>query len=138
MAYIKKIDDIGGAAKAIDAGYIQSEIMDASYDYQKKVETGEIIVVGMNKYQIEEASPKGLLRVDPSVGEMQKARLAKLRASRDNVKVNETLAALKTACEGTDNVMPFILEAVKTYATLGEICDVMRGVFGEYQQSINL
>ena len=108
------------------------------YDYQKKVETGEIVVVGMNKYQIEEASPKGLLRVDPSVGEMQKARLAKLRASRDNVKVDETLAALKTACEGTDNVMPFILEAVKTYATLGEICDVMRGVFGEYQQTINL
>ncbi len=138
MAYIKKIDDIGGATKAIDMGYIQSEIMDASYDYQKKVEAGEIIVVGMNKYQIEEESPKGLLRVDPSVGEMQKQKLVELRAKRDGVKVSETLKALKTACEGTDNVMPYILEAVKAYATLGEVCDVMREVFGEYQQAVKL
>lgn len=138
MAYIKKIDDIGGATKAIDMGYIQSEIMDASYDYQKKVEAGEIIVVGMNKYQIEEESPKGLLRVDPSVGEMQKQKLVELRERRDSVKVRETLTTLKTACEGTDNVMPYILEAVKAYATLGEVCDVMREVFGEYQQSVKL
>jgi methylmalonyl-CoA mutase N-terminal domain/subunit len=138
MAYIKKIDDIGGATKAIDMGYIQSEIMDASYDYQKKVEAGEIIVVGMNKYQIEEEAPKGLLRVDPSVGEMQKQKLVELRAKRDNTKVNETLATLKTACEGTDNVMPYILEAVKAYATLGEVCGVMREVFGEYQQAVKL
>ncbi|GAB6106775.1 acyl-CoA mutase large subunit family protein [Fusibacter bizertensis] len=138
MAYIKKIDDIGGATKAIDMGYIQSEIMDASYDYQKKVEAGEIIVVGMNKYQIEEEAPKGLLRVDPSVGEMQKQKLVELRAKRDNTKVNETLMTLKTACEGTDNVMPYILEAVKAYATLGEVCGVMREVFGEYQQAVKL
>jgi len=138
MAYIKKIDDIGGATKAIDMGYIQSEIMDASYDYQKKVEAGEIIVVGMNKYQIEEEAPKGLLRVDPSVGEMQKQKLVELRAKRDNTKVNETLMALKKACEGTDNVMPYILEAVKAYATLGEVCGVMREVFGEYQQAVKL
>jgi len=138
MAYIKKIDDIGGATKAIDKGYIQSEIMDASYDYQKKVEAGEIIVVGMNKYQIEEESPKGLLRVDPSVGEMQKQKLVELRNRRDAAKVSETLASLKTACEGTENVMPYILEAVKAYATLGEVCDVMREVFGEYQQSVKL
>ncbi|MBS7527234.1 methylmalonyl-CoA mutase family protein [Fusibacter paucivorans] len=138
MAYIKKIDEIGGAPKAIDMGYIQQEIMDASYNYQKKVESSEIIVVGMNKYQIEEEAPKGLLRVDPSVGEMQKAKLAKLRAERDNVAVDAALTKLKAACEGTENVMPLILEAVRTYATLGEICGVMREVFGEYQQSVNL
>jgi methylmalonyl-CoA mutase N-terminal domain/subunit len=92
----------------------------------------------MNKYQIEEEPPRGLLRVDPSVGKMQSERLAKLRSERDNAKVKENLAALKKACEGTDNVMPFIIEAVKTYATLGEICGVMREVFGEYQQSVNL
>ncbi|MDN5299135.1 MAG: methylmalonyl-CoA mutase, N-terminal domain, partial [Clostridiales bacterium] len=138
MAYIKKIDEIGGAPKAIDMGYIQQEIMDASYSYQKKVESAEIIVVGMNKYQIEEEAPKGLLRVDPSVGEMQKAKLAKLRSERDNAAVEASLTKLRTACEGTENVMPLILESVRTYATLGEICGVMREVFGEYQQSVNL
>lgn len=138
MAYIKKIDELGGAPRAIDLGYIQQEIMDAAYKYQKEVESGQRIVVGMNKYQVEEAAPEGLLRVDLSVGENQKARLAELRAKRDNAAVDARLAALKTACEGTDNVMPFILDAVRAYATLGEICGVMREVFGEYQQSVNL
>lgn len=138
MAYIQKIDEIGGAPKAIDMGYIQQEIMDAAYDYQKKVENKEIIVVGLNKYQVEEEAPKGLLRVDPSVGEMQKNKLKALRAGRDNDKVGETLEALRKACEGTENVMPFILDAVRAYGTLGEICGVMREVFGEYQQAVNL
>lgn len=138
MEYIKKIDDLGGAPNAIDKGYIQQEIMDAAYTYQKEVETNERIVVGMNKFQIEEEAPKGLLRVDPSVGVRQKEKLAKLRAERDNDKVDATLSALRGACESDANVMPFILDAVKTYATLGEICGVMREVFGEYQQSVNL
>jgi methylmalonyl-CoA mutase N-terminal domain/subunit len=138
MKYIEKIDALGGAAKAIDTGYIQQEIMDAAYAYQKSVESGERIVVGMNKYQIEEASPKGLLRVDPAVGEMQKNQLESLKSNRDNARVKETLSALHTACEGTENVMPLILDAVKAYATLGEICDVMRDVFGEYKQTVNL
>jgi len=138
MAYIKKIDDLGGAPKAIDVGYIQQEIMDASYNYQKDVESGEIIVVGMNKYQVKEEAPKGLLKVDPSVGEMQKANLVELRAKRNNAAVEKTLSDLRGACEGTDNVMPFILNAVREYATLGEICGVMREVFGEYQQSVKL
>ena len=138
MAYIQKIDEIGGATKAIDMGYIQQEIMDASYDYQKKVESGEIIVVGMNKYQIEEEAPKGLLRVDPSVGQMQKNKLVELRSKRDNAQVEATLSALRAVCNGTDNVMPYILNAVRAYATLGEICGVMREEFGEYQQSVNL
>lgn len=138
MAYIEKIDALGGAAKAIDLGYIQEEIMDASYAYQKKVESGDIIVVGMNKYQIEEEAPKDLLRVDPVVGERQCKKLEALRAKRDNVRVTETLGLLRTACEGTENVMPYILEAVRAYATLGEICGVMRDVFGEYRQSVKL
>jgi methylmalonyl-CoA mutase N-terminal domain/subunit len=137
-AYIQKIDELGGAARAIDMGYIQQEIMDAAYDYQKKIENNELIVVGLNKYQIEEEAPKGLLRVDPVVGEMQKDKLKKLRSTRDNDAVASSLEALKKACEGTDNVMPYILEAVKAYATLGEVCGVMRDVFGEYQQSVNL
>jgi methylmalonyl-CoA mutase N-terminal domain/subunit len=138
MEYITKVDDLGGAPKAIDQGYIQQEIMDAAYFYQKEVETGERIVVGMNKYQIEEEAPKDLLRVDPIVGENAKKKLAVLRADRDNALVEEKLAALRKACEGTENVMPVIVEAVKVYATLGEICGVMREVFGEYQQSVNL
>jgi methylmalonyl-CoA mutase N-terminal domain/subunit len=138
MEYIQKIDDLGGAPKAIDNGYIQQEIMDAAYFYQKEVETGERIVVGMNKFQIEEEAPKDLLKVDPAVGEMQKQKLVDLRSKRDNAVVEAKLAELRKACEGTDNVMPVIIEAVKAYATLGEICGVMREVFGEYQQSVNL
>lgn len=138
MGYIQKIDELGGATRAIDVGYIQKEISDASYDYQKDVETGRAVVVGMNKYQIEEEAPKGLLRVDPSVGESQKQKLVDLRAKRDNQAVTQKLAELRKACEGTENVMPFILDAVRVYATLGEICGVMREVFGEYQQSVNL
>ena len=138
MEYIRKIDDLGGSPKAIDRGYIQQEIMDAAYNYQKDVETGEIIVVGMNKFQIKEESPKGLLRVDPVVGEQQKQKITDLKNKRDNELASSKLIALKAACEGTENVMPYILEAVKAYCTLGEICGIMREVFGEYQQSVNL
>lgn len=136
MEYITRIDEMGGAAAAIDKGYIQREIMDAAYDYQRSVETGDSVVIGVNKYQVEEPAPRGLLRVDPSVGENQKKKLATLRADRDNEAVKQALADLKLACEGTDNVMPLLIEAVKTYATLGEIADVMRSVFGEYQQAV--
>lgn len=135
MTYIRKIDDLGGAARAIDKGYIQKEIMDAAYQYQKEIETGKRVVVGMNKYQIEEPRPTGLLRVDPTVGEQQKFKLKELRAKRDNEKVNLALENLRAVCTGSDNVMPAILDAVREYATLGEICGVMRDVFGEYQQS---
>jgi methylmalonyl-CoA mutase N-terminal domain/subunit len=138
MEYIKKIDEIGGAPRAIDAGYIQQEIMDAAYNYQKDIETGKRIIVGMNKFQIEEEAPKGLLRVDPSVGEKQKSQIADLKAKRDNAKVEETLQALRKACSTDENLMPYILDSVRAYGTLGEICGVMREVFGEYQQSVQL
>ncbi len=138
MEYIKKIDDLGGAPRAIDLGYIQKEITDSAYNYQMEIESLDRIVVGVNKYQIKEDSPKGLLRVDPIVGEMQKKKIEAVKAARNNEAVKEKLAALKNACEGTENVMPFILSAVKEYATLGEICDVMRDVFGEYEQAVLL
>lgn len=138
MEYINKIDEIGGAPKAIDMGYIQQEIMDAAYDYQKEIENGERIVVGMNKFQIQEEPPKGLLRVDPSVGKLQEKKLEELKAKRDSEAVKEKLETLRKACEGDENVMPYILDAVKAYGTLGEICGVMREVFGEYQQSVKL
>lgn len=136
MEYINKIDELGGAPRAIDMGYIQQEIMDAAYKYQREVETGERIVVGMNKFQVEEKAPKGLLRVDPAVGELQKQKITNLKAKRNNELVKEKLEALRNACGSDENIMPYILEAVKTYATLGEICGVMREVFGEYQQSV--
>lgn len=138
MAYIKKIDELGGAAKAIERGYIQQEIQDAAYKYQKEIEAGQRIVVGMNKFQIKEKPAKGLLRVDPVVGELQKKKLADLRAKRDNAGVTEKLEALRHAAQGEENLMPLILDAVKAYATLGEICGVLREVFGEYQQSVIL
>ncbi|WP_026895609.1 acyl-CoA mutase large subunit family protein [Clostridiisalibacter paucivorans] len=138
MEYIKKIDELGGAPKAIDMGYIQQEIMDAAYRYQKEVESDERIVVGVNRFKVEEGSPKGLLKVDPTVGENKKKGLKELRDERDNNTVKERLDALKNACETDKNVMPFIIDAVKAYATLGEVCGVMRDVFGEYEQSVRL
>jgi len=136
LAYIKRIDDLGGAVKAIEQGYVQQEIQDSAYAWQMDVEKGERIVVGLNKFQIKEMPPKGLLRVDPSVGERQVAKLKALREKRDNAAVQKALDNLKLAAQGNDNLMPPILAAVKTYATLGEICDVLRSVFGEYRPSV--
>ncbi len=136
--YIRKIDDLGGAAKAIERGFIQKEIQESAYIYQKEIEKGERIVVGMNKFEIKESTPKGLLRVDPAVGEMQKEKIKNLKAERDNKKVEDDLKALKDAASKDENLMPYIIEAVRTYSTLGEICDVLRDVFGEYQQSVIL
>ena len=138
MEYINKIDELGGAARAIDLGYIQKEISDSAYKYQIEIESMDRIVVGVNKYQVEEEAPKGLLRVDPIVGEMQKKKIEDIKAVRNSDAVNEKLEALRIACQGTENVMPFILAAVKEYATLGEICGVMREVFGEYEQAVLL
>jgi len=136
MDYINKITELGGAPKAIENGFIQKEIMDSSYEYQKQIESGDRVVVGMNKFQVKEDSPKGLLRVDPTVGELQKQKIRTLEEERDNDAVKEKLEILKKAAEGDTNLMPFILDAVKAYATLGEICGVLREVFGEYQQSV--
>lgn len=138
MELIAKIDELGGSPSAIDKGFMQQEIMDAAYEYQKQVENGKEVIVGVNKFQVEEPAPTGLLRVDMSVGELQKNKIETLKAQRDNVKVEETLVKLKEACQGEENLMPLILDAVKAYATLGEICEVMRSIFGEYKQSVML
>ena len=131
--YIDRIDELGGAASAIEKGFIQREIQDSAYRYQREIEKGERVVVGVNRFQVEEESLKELLRVDPSVRLSQVERLKRLRSERDNGMVKGILGELRKAAEGNDNLMPLILDAVKAYATLGEICDALRGVFGEYQ-----
>lgn len=133
-AYIRKIDKLGGAAEAIEKGFVQREIQDSAYRYQREIEKEERIVVGQNRFQVEEEKPTNLLRVDPAVRTSQIERLKKLRSERDDKMVEKGLADLKQGAEGDRNLIPLMLEAVKAYATLGEICDVLRGVFGEYQQ----
>lgn len=138
MKYIKKIDELGGAPKAIAKGFIQKEIQDSAYRYQMDIESNKRVVVGVNKFQIEEEHHKDILRVDPEVERLQKEKLSALKSARDNEKVESTLEALKKAAQTEENTMPYILEAVKAYATLGEICDVLRSIFGEYEQSVIL
>ncbi|MCD8175527.1 MAG: methylmalonyl-CoA mutase family protein [Phascolarctobacterium sp.] len=136
--YIKKIDELGGAPEAIAKGYIQKEIQDSAYKWQMEIEKNERIIVGVNKFQQEEEAPKNLLRVDASVGRQQADKVNKLKASRDNAKVKAALAALEAGCASDTNLMPLILDAVRAYATEGEICGVMRKVFGEYQPHTSL
>lgn len=136
--YLKKIDELGGSVMAIENGYMQLEIQNSAYSWQQEIEKGERVVVGVNKFTIKEGVPKGLLRVDPSIGVKQVEKLQELKAKRDQAAVAASLAELRKAAQGTDNLMPIILKAVKVYATLGEICDVLREVFGEYQASVTI
>lgn len=131
--YIAKIDAMGGAVKAVEEGYIQKEIAESSYAYQKRVEAGEQIVVGMNKFKIQEKKVEGLLRVDASVGENQIQKLRAIKAARNNDAVKKSLAALGEAAKTDANLMPYILDAARVYATEGEICGELRKVFGEYR-----
>ncbi len=134
MEYINKIEAMGGAVRAIEEGFQQMEIQDSAYHYQMEIESGDRVVIGVNKFQTEEKTPLNLLKVDPVVEENQRIKLEALKRQRNQAEVDRALARLKEAAGGTDNLMPPILEAVKAYATLGEICDVLREVFGEYQQ----
>lgn len=132
--YIRKIDEMGGAVEAIDKGYIQKEIQDSAYAWQKAVESGEKTIVGVNKFTMEEPPVEGLLKVDSSAGEFQKNKLAKVKAERDNAKVQEELKKLEVAAADEEvNLMPVILDCVRAYCSLGEICGVLRKVFGEYK-----
>jgi methylmalonyl-CoA mutase, N-terminal domain len=135
--YIDKIDEMGGVIRAIESGYIQGEISHSAYEYQKKVESKARTVVGVNKFQIEEPPPSGLLRIDMSVGERQVAKLRKLRSERNNQAFTSSLDKLKKAAGKDENLMPLILDAVRAQATLGEICDALREVFGEYIGSVS-
>ena len=133
--YICKIDVLGGALRAIEQGYIQREIQESAYRWQRAVDRTDKIVVGVNRFQAGEETKLRLLRVDPAVGERQAARLEALREWRDGEAVSAALARLETGARTDDSLMPLILDAVEKYATLGEICDVLRGVFGEYEAS---
>ena len=138
QAYIDRIDQMGGALVAIEEGYIQGEIQQTAYDYQLGVERNENIVVGVNKYKIEEEVKPKILRVDESVRQRQGERLAALRAGRDQPAVDQALARLKEAAQGEANLMPYILIAVEAYATTGEICHALRSVWGEYQPPVTI
>jgi methylmalonyl-CoA mutase N-terminal domain/subunit len=131
--YINKIDNLGGAVKAIELGYMQKEIQESAYHYQKAVESGEQVVIGVNKFQMKEEKPKDLMRVDPEVEKFQVEKTQKVKEERNNPQVEKCLTELKAAARTDTNLMPYILDAVKAYATLGEVCGVLREVFGEYQ-----
>ncbi|WP_297065388.1 methylmalonyl-CoA mutase family protein [Thermococcus sp.] len=134
LKYIEKIQKMGGMMRAIERGYIQKEIADAAYKYQKEIEEGKRIIVGVNKFQTDEPIEVEILKVDPSIRDKQIARLKKLRSERDNKKVEEALDKLRNAAETEDeNLMPYIIEAHRHLATLGEVTDVLREVWGEYR-----
>ncbi len=134
MQYIQQIDTLGGAVEAIKIKYFQNEIARSAYEYQKKIEQGEKIIVGVNKFQVDEQFKPEILRIDENMVARQIERLQELRRKRDNKKVNVTLRALQHAARGDENLMPYILEAVEAYATIGEISNALREVFGEYQE----
>jgi methylmalonyl-CoA mutase N-terminal domain/subunit len=130
--YIRKIDEMGGALRAIERGYIQNEIQEAAFRYQKDVECGEEIVVGVNAFQSEEKPELERLRVDPAIEQAQRRRLRELRLGRDAARVSELLSRLETAARGSENLMPLFIECVESQVTLGEICGVLRGQWREY------
>ena len=134
--YLRKIDAAGGVLRAIETGYVTKEIQQAAYDYQRKVESGEQTVVGVNRYTTEDAASPPILRIDPEIERAQVIRLQKLRARRDAAQVAKALQQLEATARTDENLMPAILEAVKAYATVGEISDTMRKIFGEYQESV--
>ena len=130
--YIDKIDAMGGSVKAIEQDYIQQEIARSAYEYQSQIENGEQVLVGVNRFTEDEGKGIEVFRVDDSIRQHQIEKLNKLKKERDNDSVQRSLTALESAARGTQNLMPFILNSVENYATLGEIADAMRSVFGEY------
>jgi methylmalonyl-CoA mutase, N-terminal domain len=136
--YIQKIDDMGGAQSAIEQGYIQGEIQEAAYRFQQALEQGEQILVGVNAFEVEEKVDLERLRVEPAIEEEQCARLADLRSSRDASRASELLTQLETAARGRENLMPLFITCVENDLTLGEICGVLRGIWGEYQPPVTI
>ncbi len=132
--YFRRIADLGGVLPAIDKGFFQSEISDAAYRYQREIDEGSRNIVGVNAYQDEKPVTIPLLQIDPQGYRRQVERLAQVRAGRDSGRVGQALDRLRIACQGTENSMPYILEAVRAYATLGEIVSVMKDAFGIYQE----
>src|SRR5260221_965002 len=132
--YIQQIDALGGSVRAIERGFMQAQIEQAAYDYQQALDSRQATVVGVNRFVQEDEQRPVLLRVDPEVGKRQVAKLAALRQRRDNEQVQQALAALQRGAAGSDNLLPLIIAAVETYATLGEISDALRQVFGEQHE----
>jgi methylmalonyl-CoA mutase N-terminal domain/subunit len=134
MEYIRRIDEMGGIIRAVEEQYPQKEIGESAYRFQREVEQGDRLIVGVNAFKSEKNAPIELLHIDEKVAEEQKARLAQVKAERNNEAVQAALAKVEAAARGTDNMVPPVLEAVKAYATLGEICDVFRKVWGQYRE----
>lgn len=130
---IGKVEDGGGVVACIENGFIKRQIEEAAYDYQKEIESGERVIVGVNAFEIDEEEKPELLRVDPEVETAQVTSLQNVRAQRDEAQVQTTLTNLRTAAEAGDNLMEPIIDAVRAYASLGEICSVLRDIFGEYR-----
>ena len=135
--YIEKIDAMGGMLRAIETGYVQNEIQEAAYEYQKAVESSDAIVVGVNKFQTEE-EPIPILSIDASVERDQVARVQAVRSKRDSVAAENALNALHTSAQGTENLLPHILSAVESHVTVGEISHTLRKVWGEYRESVTI
>jgi methylmalonyl-CoA mutase N-terminal domain/subunit len=133
--YIARIDQMGGMIPAIERGFPQTEIANASYEYQHSIETGEQKIVGVNAFVEQNEQPIEVLEIDASAQAHQLEKLAKLKSRRDNAAVQKCLGALRRAAEGPENTMPYILDAVRAYATVGEICDAFREVFGVYTET---
>ncbi|NPE27365.1 methylmalonyl-CoA mutase family protein [Methanococcoides sp. SA1] len=139
LEYIEKIESIGGMVKAIEKGYVQKQIQDSAYRYQKEIESGERVIVGVNKFQIKEDQPDDILEVNPKLREIQSQKIAETKANRNNELVAEKLKAIEEGAKDPNvNLMPLIVDAAREYATLGEICNVLRDEFGEYKESIVL
>ncbi|HCS39717.1 MAG TPA: methylmalonyl-CoA mutase [Anaerolineaceae bacterium] len=136
MEYITRIDDLGGALSAIEKGYMQNEIQDSAYKFQKEVESKQNVVVGVNSFQVEEKRDLERLKMDPSIEKNQVTKLAELRKNRDNTKANELMAQLDQASRGTDNLMPLLVTCMENDLTLGEVCGVLRKTWGEYQPPV--
>ena len=124
--------------RAIERGYVQREIQESSYQYQRKIETGENVIVGINRYAAAESTPIELLVVDERVGAEQCRRIAELRVGRDRAALQSALDRLRVAAQTKDNLMPPILDAVEAFATVGEISDCLREVFGQYEESVTI
>ena len=138
MEYIRKIDEMGGVQKAIEKNFMQNEIQNSAYQYQMEIEKNDRIIVGVNRFQMDEKPIEGLTYVDPNVETMQKKRLDEMKSRRDAEKVKSSLEALRRASRTDENLMPYIIDAVECYATIGEICGILREEFGEYKQSVML
>ncbi|MCK4359007.1 MAG: methylmalonyl-CoA mutase family protein [Candidatus Cloacimonetes bacterium] len=136
--YIKEIDELGGMVEAIEKGFVQKQIQDSAYKYQKQIENEERIIVGVNKFVSNEKPKQDILKVNEQIEKYQIEKLEKMKKQRDNAKVKSSLEKIKQVAKSSDNLLPTFLDAVKTYATLGEICDVLRKIFGEYEEQILL